>query len=68
MEPLDYHITGKDRGAHRDGARVVADVRGGSVGTHITERLRPGHSNGVIEAITIAGGSLYSLESTSGVA
>jgi len=48
------------------GATASADVRGGAPGTRFTDQIRD--SAGYVDAICLAGGSLYGLEASSGVA
>ncbi len=47
--------------------RAAVDVRGGAPGTRETEALDPVSFAGEIEAITLAGGSVYGLDAASGV-
>ena len=49
-----------------DGVAVVADVRGGSAGTTVTEGLQ--HGDAWLHAICLAGGSIHGLEAAVGVA
>jgi L-aminopeptidase/D-esterase-like protein len=44
-----------------------ADVRGGAPGTRETESLDPVSLGGMIDAITLSGGSVYGLDAASGV-
>lgn len=46
---------------------AAVDVRGGAPGTRETEALDPVSIGGVLDAITLAGGSVYGLEAASGV-
>jgi len=50
-------------------SRVIAavDVRGGSPGTSGTDTLRFGYDTPAVDAIVLAGGSVYGLEATEGV-
>ncbi|HEX5501571.1 MAG TPA: P1 family peptidase [Thermomicrobiales bacterium] len=49
-----------------DGAAAAADIRGGSAGTILTQQLLAG--DGAVDAICLAGGSIYGLEAATGVA
>ena len=46
---------------------AAVDVRGGAPGTRETEALDPVSLGGVIDAITLSGGSVYGLDAASGV-
>jgi L-aminopeptidase/D-esterase-like protein len=46
---------------------AAVDVRGGAPGTRETESLDPVNLGGTIDAITLAGGSVYGLDAASGV-
>jgi L-aminopeptidase/D-esterase-like protein len=48
------------------GAQAVCDIRGGSPATFFTDRLR--HESSYVDAICLAGGSVYGLEAATGVA
>ncbi|MGD0190873.1 MAG: P1 family peptidase [Rhizomicrobium sp.] len=46
---------------------AAVDVRGGAPGTRETESLDPVNLGGMVDAITLAGGSVYGLDAASGV-
>jgi L-aminopeptidase/D-esterase-like protein len=48
-------------------ALAAVDVRGGAPGTRETESLDPVSLGGVVDAITLSGGSVYGLDAASGV-
>jgi len=50
-----------------EAAAAAVDVRGGAPGTRETESLDPVSLGGSIDAITLAGGSVYGLDAASGV-
>ncbi|HEY5048195.1 MAG TPA: P1 family peptidase [Rhizomicrobium sp.] len=51
----------------REAVAAAVDVRGGAPGTRETESLDPVSLGGVVDAIALAGGSVYGLDAASGV-